>query len=45
MYTLFRYENGSNPYIAKNEKEVERMKKKYKDKIEKKSYNYYYIKN
>ena len=28
-WTLFKYENGGNPYIAKTEKEKNRILKKY----------------
>lgn len=30
---IFNYKSGANPYIAKTEKETERMLKKYKNKI------------
>ena len=33
MWNLFRFENGSNPYITKTEKEFKRIMKKYKNKI------------
>ena len=43
-WTHFKYENGSNPYIAKTEKEAKRIINKYKNRIEKIKDNFYYIK-
>ena len=43
-WTLFKYENGSNPYIAKTKKEKNRILKKYQGKIEKIKDNLYIIK-
>lgn len=34
-WTVFKYEDGSNPYIAKTEKEKYRIIMKYKNNIEK----------
>lgn len=42
-WVLFKYENGGNPYIAKTEKEMKRILKKYQGRIEKKE-GYYFIK-
>ena len=44
IWILFKYENGSNPYIAKTEKEAKKIISKYKNRIEKISNNFYYIK-
>lgn len=33
--TVFKYKSGTNPYIAKTEKETERLLKKYKGRITK----------
>jgi len=44
MWTLFKYEDGSNPYIAMNEKEKNRMLKKIWKKDNKKSRRFYYVK-
>ena len=44
MWTLFKYEDGSNPYIAKTEKEKQRIINKYKNRIEKIQEDVYYIK-
>ena len=44
MWILFKYEDGSNPYIAKTEKEAKRIINKYKNRIIKISNNNYYIK-
>ena len=43
MWTLFKYENGSNPYIAMSEKETKRILKKYGKKAIKKADDFYYI--
>ena len=43
-WALFIYENGGNPYIAKTEKEKNRILNKYKGKIEKLSENRYLVK-
>jgi hypothetical protein len=43
-WTLFKYENGSNPYVAMTEKEAKKIINKYKNRIEKKAENFYYIK-
>lgn len=43
-WTLFKYEDGSNPYIAMTEKEAKRIINKYKNRIEKKAEDFYYIK-
>jgi hypothetical protein len=42
-WVLFRFKSGSNPYIAKNRKETERILKKYGDKAEKISDRKYII--
>lgn len=42
-WILFRFENGSNPYIAKTEAEAKRIINKYKNNVKKISNNYYYI--
>lgn len=42
-WILFRFENRSNPYIAKTEVEVKRMLNKYKNNIKKVSEQCYYI--
>jgi len=44
MWILFKYEDGSNPYIAMNEKEKNRMLKKYGKRIIKKAEDFYYVK-
>lgn len=44
MWTHFKYENGSNPYIAKTEKEAEKIKNKYKEKCIKIKEKFYLIK-
>lgn len=33
MWNLFRFEDGSNPYITTTEKEYKRIMRKYKNKI------------
>lgn len=43
-WCLFKYENGGNPYIAKTEKEKNRILRKYKGNIEKIDENNYFIK-
>ena len=43
-WTLFKYENGSNPYIAKTEKEKNRILKKYENNIVKIGDNAYLVK-
>lgn len=43
-WTLFKYQNGGNPYIAKTEKEKNRILNKYKENIEKIGENTYFIK-
>jgi hypothetical protein len=43
-WTLFVYQNGSNPYIAKTEEEKNRILKKYKGKVEKIEENRYLVK-
>lgn len=43
-WIVFKYENGSNPYISKTEKDFERMLKKYKNNVVKISNDFYYIK-
>ena len=45
MWILFKYEDGSNPYIAKTEKEKDRIINKYKDRIQAIKDDAYYIKN
>lgn len=42
-WTLFKFEDGSNPYIAKTEKEAKRIINKYINRIEKKTDDFYYI--
>ena len=42
-WILFKYEDGSNPYIAKTEKEAKRMMDKYKNRIEKIKNDCYFI--
>jgi hypothetical protein len=44
-WTLFRYEDGSNPYIAKTEKEKNRILKKYGTRAVKIDNDNYFIKN
>lgn len=44
MWTLFKYENGSNPYIAKTEEEKKKILIKYKNKIVKIDSDYFLIK-
>ena len=43
MWTLFKYENESNPYIAMSEKETKRMLRKYGKRAIKKADGFYYI--
>ena len=43
-WALFKYENGGNPYIAKTEREKNRILNKYKGKIEKIAENRYLVK-
>lgn len=45
MWVLFKYEDKSNPYIAKTDKEVKRIMNKYKGRIEKIDDDVYYIKD
>ena len=42
-WTLFKYEDGSNPYIAKTEKEKQRIINKYKNRIKQIDNDMYYI--
>lgn len=42
-WILFRFESGSNPYIAKTEKEAKKIFWKYKGKIEKIKKDIYFI--
>lgn len=44
-WTLFRYENGGNPYIAKTEKEKNRILRKYGKRAIKEDDDLYFIKN
>ena len=43
MWTLFKYENGGNPYIAMSEKETKRILRKYWKRAIKKATGFYYI--
>ena len=43
-WTLFRYEDGGNPYIAKTEKEKNRILKKYGNRAIKQEDDLYFIK-
>ena len=43
MWTLFKYENGGNPYIAMSEKETKRILRKYGKRAIKKATGFYYI--
>ena len=45
MWTIFKYEDGSNPYTATTEKEKKRIMNKYKDRIEPLGKDFYYIKD
>lgn len=45
MWTHFKYEDGSNPYIAKTEKEKNKILNKYKNRYVKLKDNFYLIKN
>lgn len=42
-WTVFEFTSGSNPYIAKTEKEVKRLLRKYKGKVDWDEYNGNYI--
>ena len=42
-WVLFRFQNGSNPYITKTEEETKRILQKYKNRVKKISEHYYYI--
>lgn len=44
-WIMFKYESGANPYIAFNEKEAKRIKRKYKDKVIKIKEGIYLIKD
>ena len=44
MWTHFSYEDGSNPYISKTEKETKKIIEKYKDRCQKIKDNFYLIK-
>lgn len=43
MWTLFKYENGGNPYVAMSEKETKRILRKYGKRAIKKADDFYYI--
>lgn len=43
-WILFKFADGSNPYVAKTEKEAKKIIKKYKNRIKKLDDNFYWIK-
>ena len=44
-WVIFKYKDGSNPYIVKTEKEKNRILKKYTGKIEQIKTNVFFINN